>query len=207
MKKFWQIYLLLFILFVMYDWNFNEYVKDTLKDITYEMRDVEEELDDIHEEIENIPHTRADEIGYYTYDSAEQIAEEIRLGEMELLAQLIEAEAGNQDLYGKRLVADVVINRSALWNMSIEETIFQQLDGVYMFSSVGDGNFDKAAWHISAESFEASRMEYEALNCTDRADAGTYVMYFRTGRYSDYGTPAFKHGDHYFSYGCNKIGE
>ena len=41
----------------------------------------------------------------------EEIEEEIRLGEMELLAQLIEAEAGNQDYTGKRLVGDVVINR------------------------------------------------------------------------------------------------
>ena len=36
-----------------------------------------------------------------TEDTQEQIQEEIRLGDMELVAQLVEAEAGNQSFEGK----------------------------------------------------------------------------------------------------------
>jgi hypothetical protein len=155
--------------------------------ITEEIREVENVIDyPVHE------HTRASEVS--NIDTEEQIAEEIRLGEMELIAQLVEAEAGNQDLYGKRLVADTVLNRSEMWDMSIEDTIFYP----NAFSSIDDGNFDKAAWHISDDSFKASRMEYEADNIECRADSK--VIYFRTGRYSVYGKPAYKYGAQYFSY-------
>lgn len=205
MKKFWQIYLLLFLLFFIYDWNFNEYVKDTLKNITYEMRDIEEELDDIHEEIENLPtlHTRSNDVGYYTYDSEEQIQEEIREGEMEMLAQLIEAEAGNQDFKGKCLVADVVLNRvdNALFPNSVEEVIMEyhvresDNEKCYQFATVKYGTYDDAGWYISDDSFKAAYQEY---NANQRIDSN--ILYFTAGGYNSYCTPAYKYGDHYFGY-------
>ena len=62
-----------------------------------------------------------------TEDTEEQIQEEIRLGDMELMAQLVEAEAGNQPFEGKCLVVDVILNRveSPDWPNTIEEVIFQ----------------------------------------------------------------------------------
>lgn len=125
-------------------------------------------------------------------DSKEQIEEEIRLGEMELLAQLIQAEAGNQDLYGKRLVADVVLNRiEAGWGKSVEEIIFMD----HQFSVMRNGSFDKAGWNIDSDSFVASQMEYEA---SERLDSK--VLYFTAGNYNASGKPAYKYGNHYFSY-------
>lgn len=122
----------------------------------------------------------------------EEIEEETRLGEMELLAQLIEAEAGNQDYIGKCLVADVVLNRrDADWGENIEEVIFAD----YQFSCIFDGGFDRAAWHISDESFKAAKQEYEAAKRIDNK-----VLYFTAGGWGKYGTPAFIHGDHYFCY-------
>ena len=142
------------------------------------------------EEYEVIEHTHMSDI--CGYDSEEQIQEEIRLGEMELLAQLIEAEAGNQDFIGKCLVADVVLNRlEEGWGDSIEAIIFD--DG--QFSCIDDGGFDKAGWHISEESFMAAKQEYEA---TVRMDE--IIKYFTAGRYNPYCRPMYKHGDHYF--GC-----
>jgi spore germination cell wall hydrolase CwlJ-like protein len=44
-------------------------------------------------------------------DTPEQIAEEEYYDTLDLLALCVEAEAGDQDLYGKRLVVDVVLNR------------------------------------------------------------------------------------------------
>ena len=137
---------------------------------------------------ETIEHTHMSDVS--SVDTDEQIQEEIRLGEMELLAQLIEAEAGNQDFIGKCLVADTVLNRlEEGWGESIEDVIFD--DG--QFSSVDDGGFDKAGWHISQESFMAAQQEY---NATVRMDK--LVLYFRTGRYSEYCKPMYVHGAHYF---------
>jgi spore germination cell wall hydrolase CwlJ-like protein len=127
-----------------------------------------------------------------TEDTQEQIKEEIYLGELELLAQLVMAEAGNQDLTGKRLVVDVVLNRvdSPDYPDSITEVIFQK----YHFSSLSDGNFDEAAWTITDDCFEAVRME------TSGTRLDNDILYFTADKYGRYGVPAYKHGNHYFSY-------
>lgn len=129
-------------------------------------------------------------------DTQEQIYEEEKLGDIELVAQMVQAEAGNQDLKGKRLVADVIYNRvSSEWAESVEGVIFQRLNGVPQFSSLDDGNFTKAGWNMSEESFIAARLEY---NPQYRLDSD--ILYFSAGRYNNSGTPAYKYQDHYFSY-------
>jgi N-acetylmuramoyl-L-alanine amidase len=125
-------------------------------------------------------------------DEQEQIKDEIFYGEMELLAQLIHAEAGNQDLIGKILVADVVLNRvDRGFNGCdcIEQVIFYD----NAFSSIEDGNFDKAAWNITEEDYKAAEMAMTG----ERIDSE--IVYFSAEGYSKYGTPAYKYGDHYFS--------
>lgn len=137
-----------------------------------------------------------------TPDTAEQIEEEIRDGEIEYLAQLIEAEAGTQDYYGKCLVGDVVINRvySDTFPNSITEVIDQYLtdkdgDKHYQFSTVIDGSLEKAGWYISEDSFKAAWQEYMAERRIDDR-----ILYFTAGSYNPYCTPAYKYGDHYFGY-------
>lgn len=127
-----------------------------------------------------------------TEDTQEQIEEEIYLGELELLAQLVMAEAGNQDLTGKRLVVDVVLNRVDDENFpdSISEVIYQK----YHFSSLSDGNFEEAAWTVTDECFEAVRLE------TSGTRLDNDILYFTADKYGNYGTPAYKYGNHYFSY-------
>lgn len=62
-----------------------------------------------------------------------------------LLAKFATCEAGNQDIYTKTLVIMTVLNR--VWDYrfpgTIEEVIFQESNGVYQFSSVGDGSWDR----------------------------------------------------------------
>lgn len=63
--------------------------------------------------------------------------------EMAMLAQLVQAEAGNQDLTGKRLVADVVLNRveSEQFPNTIREVIFQK--NPVQFGVTVDGAFGR----------------------------------------------------------------
>lgn len=113
--------------------------------------------------------------------------------EMVMLAQLVQAEAGNQDLKGKRLVADVVLNRvdSEKFPNTIEEVIFQK-DPV-QFSVTVSGAFERAGGDVSEECFEAVRMEWER---EARIDGG--VLYFNS--IEARGKNPFKYGDHWFSY-------
>lgn len=125
-----------------------------------------------------------------TVPTEEDIAEEERLGQMEMLAQLIQAEAGNQSLTGMRLVADVVLNRvdSPQFPNTIEDVIFDD----WQFELMYNGYYDKVAWEMSPEAFQSVWMEVEG----PRLDSD--VLYFST--YPANGTGFWKCGDHWFSY-------
>ena len=111
--------------------------------------------------------------------------------EFELLVQLVAAEAENQPFEGKRAVAAVVLNRVDFgWPFedTIEGVIFQE----NQFSCISDGRFFNADAYISEEDMDAVLAEL-----TERSD--TEIIFFRTERFSDYGTPAYQIGDHFFS--------
>lgn len=120
----------------------------------------------------------------------EDVNEEILFGEMELIAQLVMAEAGNQDLTGKRYVVDVVLNRvdSDEFPNTVEEVIFQE----DQFSVIKNGAFDRAGWTITEECYEAVRLEYEERLNYD-------ILYFSKGK-SKYATNHFKWQDHWFGW-------
>lgn len=118
----------------------------------------------------------------------EQIEEEMYFDSLELLATCVEAEAANQGLEGKRLVADVILNRvdSPEFPNSITEVITQP----YHFTSYWDGAMDRAV--PTEETFEAVRLELEHRSNTE-------ILYFTAGEWPQYGTPWKQVGDHYFS--------
>lgn len=139
------------------------------------------------------------EVGQYgrpfvlvTEDTEEQIQEEIRLGEMELLAQLVEAEAGNQPFEGKCLVVDVILNRveSPDFPNSIEEVIFQ--DG--QFSVVTNGAYDNAGWNMQES-------DYAAVQCEMELHRNKDVLYFNNCSVVSGTGNKFKVGNHWFREG------
>lgn len=120
----------------------------------------------------------------------EEIETEIFEGELELLAQLVRAEAGNQSMEGKRAVVDVVLNRvesDAFPGSTIEEIIFYP----GQFSCINDGGFDRAAWTVDESDYEAVRLELE--NRTDET-----IVFFNYGTKCENGNYAYPIGDHVF---------
>lgn len=113
------------------------------------------------------------------------IAAPVSEADMELLTKTVQAEAGNQSLIGKRLVARVILNRvdSEVFPDTIEEVLSQ--DG--QFSTFRYLNNVCPTWQDQL----AVKMEIES-------SLNDEVMYFRAGRYGC-GKPMFKNGDHYFS--------
>ncbi|MBR4377331.1 MAG: cell wall hydrolase [Bacilli bacterium] len=127
-------------------------------------------------------------------EEQDEIRNEIMYGEIEELALLIQAEAGNQDELGKRYVADCVLNRvdDSVFPENIHDVIYQ-INPV-QFSTTKDGSIEKAGYEVTEDCFTIALEEYENRTNTD-------IIYFRTDHYSECGKPAFKHGDHYFSTG------
>lgn len=105
--------------------------------------------------------------------------------EIDLMAQLVWHEAGNQDMVGKMLVADTVLNRveDARFPNTVEEVIFQK--GQYTTAKV----LGRVEPPIECYGAVLSEIDGERYN--------TEVFYF--GRGWGCGTPLFKHQDHCFS--------
>lgn len=101
-----------------------------------------------------------------------------------LIAKLVQAEAGNQDYIGKRLVVDVVLNR---YN---SETFSNTIAGVIY----APGQFTHPAATYSDECMAAVEAE-----CMERLDYE--IMYFRAGYFFSKHPQAYQHGGHFFSKG------
>lgn len=65
--------------------------------------------------------------------------------EYEILLRIVEAEATDEDVKGKMLVANVVLNRvaSECFPDDIESVVFQKSNGKYQFSPIKDGRYYK----------------------------------------------------------------
>lgn len=115
-----------------------------------------------------------------TYDNLEEIA------------RCVEAEAGNQSLEGKRMVAAVILNRvdHADFPNTVKGVIEQHRGIHYQFTSFVDG---------SMKTVNPTESTYEAIQLEISERKYPTIFFFRTKRYSDYGKPAWKFEDHYFN--------
>lgn len=105
--------------------------------------------------------------------------------EIELLERVVEAEAGNQGLIGKRLVVAVIYNRVA--SDKFPNTINEVLTSPHQFSTVWNGAVDKVT--VSNETKAAVQMEL-----VQRTDPE--ILYFNCGPCS--GKFAYKYKGHNF---------
>lgn len=120
--------------------------------------------------------------------------ETIRISDTErdILARLVWSEAENQDMTGKELVACVVLNR--VEQDEFPDTITEVVFEPYSFTPVWNGRYD--------ESEEADLTDcYIAVDNVLETRTDDEIVYFCSGGFSKYGTPAYKYGDHYFSTG------
>lgn len=122
----------------------------------------------------------------------EDIKEMDYWGDLELLAAVVEAEAGNQDMTGKRLVVDVVLNR--VDSPLFPDTITEVLEQPGQFSTMWNGAVEDAGWHMQEDDYTAVMMEVTGV----RLDYDIY--YFTAGEYNASCRPAYIHGDHFFGY-------
>ena len=108
--------------------------------------------------------------------------------EIDLIALVTMGEAEGESEEVKRLVIDTILNRvdNEQWPDTVTEVIYQP----NQFEVMWNGRLDRC---YVIEDIRQLVIE-ESINRTN-----SEVVYFRTKRYSSFGTPLFQVGNHYFS--------
>lgn len=108
--------------------------------------------------------------------------------DIDLLALVTMAEAEGEPEEGKRLVVDTILNRidSDKFPNTVSDVVYQKSQ----FSSMWNGRVDRC--YVKEDIRQLVIEEIESRKNYD-------VMFFTADRYSDYGTPMFRVGDHCFS--------
>ena len=108
-------------------------------------------------------------------DSAAAVSDSAQLSitstDYQVLLKIVEAEAGSEDLNGRILVANVILNRvkSELFPDCVTDVVYQHSNGVYQFSPVKNGTIDTVS--ISEETKQAVEL---ALDGTDLSKVALY---------------------------------
>lgn len=121
--------------------------------------------------------------------------------EYEILCRIVEAEAGDQDVYGRILVANVILNRTKFWEFpdTVKEVVFQvNSNGAVQFSPISDGSFYRV---------EISDLTKKAVNSAlagdDYSDGALY--FFMRSATSASKASWFDTLDFVLKYGCHEF--
>ena len=117
--------------------------------------------------------------------------------EYKVLLKIVEAEAGSEDLTGKMLVANVIMNRvnSDLFPNTVTEVVYQKHKGRAQFSPTEDGRINSVT--VSSETVEAVR---RVMNGEDSSNGALYFrsVYSNSGWFDSALTRVVEHGNHIF---------
>ena len=106
----------------------------------------------------------------------------------EYMAKCVLAEAGNQDEYGKRLVIDVILNRTE--NTAFPNTVNDVINQSGQFEVVSNGTI----YNQIPDDYIYNLIDQEINNRTD-----SEILYFKTLGYHSFAEPVLNHEAHYFS--------
>ena len=117
--------------------------------------------------------------------------------EYKVLLKIVEAEAGSEDLTGKMLVANVIMNRvnSQKFPDTVTEVVYQRHQGKAQFSPTADGRIDTV--NVSQETITAVD---KVLNGEDSSNGALYFrsVYSNSGWFDSALTRVIEHGNHIF---------
>lgn len=123
------------------------------------------------------------------------VAKSLSDDEINLIALCTMGEAEGESDLGKRLVIDTILNRveSEGFPDNIVDVIYQP----NAFECMWNGRIDRCV--NSANYIEMITHIYQLVKEEALARTNIEVTYFCAGGFSDYGTPLFQEGNHYFS--------
>lgn len=101
----------------------------------------------------------------------------------DLIAAVVMAEAGNQEMIGKVAVAMVVLNRCDYWGMTVESVVTQENQFAYPYYG-----------EVTEDCYTAVRIAQE-----NRSLFPSNMLYFRNTKFHDFGEPYLQIQSHFFS--------
>ena len=121
--------------------------------------------------------------------------------EVQMLERIVEAEATGEDMIGKILIVNVILNRMSDEDFpdSIEGVIFQRVEGDYQFSPIKDQRF----WEVNVTKKTRTAVQ-RALDGEDYSEGALYFMARKNTKSSNakwfdqHLERLFKHGGHEF---------
>lgn len=112
----------------------------------------------------------------------------ITMDDAVLIAKLVLAEAEGEPEMGKRLVIDTVLNR--LESKDFPNTVYDVVYQPYHYDPAWDGRID-----LFSELDDAFKLVVDEIHNRTNSE----VLYFRTDKFHEFGTPMEQVGNHYFS--------
>ena len=115
-------------------------------------------------------------------------ADLITMDDAVLIAKLVLAEAEGEPEMGKRLVIDTVLNR--LESEDFPNTVYDVVYQPYHYDPAWDGRIE-----LFSELDDAFKLVVDEIQHRTNSE----VLYFRTDKFHEFGTPMEQVGNHYFS--------
>lgn len=115
-------------------------------------------------------------------------ADLITMDDAVLIAKLVLAEAEGEPEMGKRLVIDTVLNR--LESEDFPNTVYDVVYQPYHYDPAWDGHIE-----LFSELDDAFKLVVDEIHNRTNSE----VLYFRTDKFHEFGTPMEQVGNHYFS--------
>ena len=112
----------------------------------------------------------------------------ITMDDAVLIAKLVLAEAEGEPEMGKRLVIDTVLNR--LESEDFPNTVYDVVYQPYHYDPAWDGRIE-----LFSELDDAFKLVVDEIHNRTNSE----VLYFRTDKFHEFGTPMEQVGNHYFS--------
>lgn len=112
----------------------------------------------------------------------------ITIDDAVLIAKLVLAEAEGEPEMGKRLVIDTVLNR--LESEDFPNTVYDVIYQPYHYDPAWDGRIE-----LFSELDDVFKLVVDEIHNRTNSE----VLYFRTDKFHEFGTPMEQVGNHYFS--------
>lgn len=112
----------------------------------------------------------------------------ITMDDAVLIAKLVLAEAEGEPEMGKRLVIDTVLNR--LDSSDFPNTVYDVVYQPYHYDPAWDGRIE-----LYSDLDDAFKLVVDEIQHRTNSE----VLYFRTEKFHEFGTPMEQVGNHYFS--------
>ncbi len=135
------------------------------------------------------------------YQVLERTGMTLSVHDYQIFCGIVEAEAGGEDINGRILVANVILNRmeSPIFPGTVEGVVFQKSGGTFQFSPIRDGRYYRVK--VSDETIEAVE---RALLGEDYSEGALYFV-SRKGAapdkmrwFDNHLTRLFQYGGHEF---------